>query len=54
MLACFAVLMTGITSLAGPGVMPVQTTLGLLLITSFSFAFVILGMMTALVRSLER
>jgi hypothetical protein len=51
---CFGVLMTGITSLAGLGLTPVQITVGLLLIGSLSLAIVVLGMMTTVVRSLER
>lgn len=48
------VLITGITSLAGLGLTPVQITLGLLLIGSLSVAVVVLGMMTTMVQSLER
>ena len=48
---CFGVLMTGIMSLAGLGLTPVQITLGLLLIGSLSLAIVVLGMMTTVVRS---
>ena len=51
---CFGVLITGITSLAGLGLTPVQITLGLLLISSLSIAMVVLGMMTTVVRSLRR
>jgi hypothetical protein len=51
---CFGVLMTGIMSLAGLGLTPVQITLGLLLIGSLSLAIVVLGMMTTVVRSLSR
>jgi hypothetical protein len=51
---CFGVLMTGITSLAGLGLTPVQITLGLLLIGSLSLAIVVLGMMTTVVRSLSQ
>ena len=51
---CFGVLMTGIMSLAGLGLSPVQITLGLLLIGSLSLAIVVLGMMTTVVRSLKR
>ena len=51
---CFGVLITGITSLAGLGLTPVQITLGLLLIGSLSVAIVVLGMMTTVVRSLSQ
>jgi hypothetical protein len=51
---CFGVLITGITSLAGLGLTPVQITLGLLLIGSLSLAIVVLGMMTTAVRSLSQ
>ncbi len=50
---CFGVLMTGIMSLAGLGLTPVQITLSLLLIGSLSLAIVVLGMMTTVVRSLK-
>jgi len=50
---CFSVLMTGIMSLAGLGLTPVQVTLALLLICSLSLAILVLGMMTTLVRSLK-
>ena len=45
--------MTGIMSLAGLGLTPVEITLGLLLIGSLSLAIVVLGMMTTVVRSLK-
>jgi hypothetical protein len=51
---CFGVLMTGIMSLADLGLTPVQITLGLLLIGSLSLAFLVLGMMTTVVRALSQ
>jgi hypothetical protein len=51
---CFGVLITGIMSLAGLGLTPVQITLGLLLIGSLSLAIVVLGMMTTVVRSMSQ
>ncbi len=46
-------LITGIMSLAGLGLTPVQITLGLLLLSSLSLAVLVLGMMTTVVRSLK-
>jgi hypothetical protein len=51
---CMAVMITGIMSLAGLGLTPVQITLGLLLLCSLGLAVLVLGMMTTLVRSLKR
>jgi hypothetical protein len=51
---CFGVLITGIMSLAGLGLTPVQITLGLLLIGSLSLSIVVLGMMNTVVRSLSQ
>ncbi len=51
--ACVGVLITGILSLAGLGLTPVQVTLALLLICSLSLAVVVLGGMTTVVRSLN-
>jgi hypothetical protein len=51
---CFGVHITGVTSLAGLGLTPVQITLGLLLISSLSLAIVVLGIMTTVVRSLSQ
>ena len=51
---CMAVTITGIMSLAGLGLTPVQVTLGLLLLCSLSLAVLVLGMMTTVVRSLKR
>jgi hypothetical protein len=51
---CFGVLMTGIMSLAGLGLTPVQITLGLLLTDSLSLAVLVFGMMTTLVRFLSQ
>jgi hypothetical protein len=51
---CFGVLMTGIMSLAGLGLTPVQITLGLLLTSSLSLTVLVLGMMTTVVRLLKR
>ncbi len=51
---CVGVLITGITSLAGLGLSPVQITLGLLLICSLSLATLVLGMMTTVVRSVSQ
>ena len=51
---CMAVTITGIMSLAGLGLTPVQITLGLLLICSLGLAVLVLGMMTTVVRSLKR
>ncbi len=51
--ACVGVLITGILSLAGLGLTPVQVTLALLLICSLSLAVVVLGGMTTVVRSLK-
>jgi hypothetical protein len=48
--ACVGVLITGILSLAGLGLTPVQVTLGLLLICSLSLAVVVLGIMSTVVR----
>ncbi len=52
--ACIGILITGIPSLAGLGLTPVQVTLGLLLLCSLSLAVLVLGMMTTVVRSLKR
>ena len=51
---CMAVMITGIMSLAGLGLTPVQITLGLLLLCSLGLAVLVLGMMTTVVRSLKR
>ena len=51
---CMAVMITGVLSLAGLGLTPVQITLGLLLLCSLSLAVLVLGMMTTVVRSLKR
>jgi hypothetical protein len=51
---CFAILMTGVSSLAGLGLTPVQITLGLLLTGSLSLAVLVFGMMTTLVGALKR
>ena len=51
---CMVVMITGIRSLAGLGLTPVQVTLGLLLLCSLSLAVLVLGMMTTVVRSLNR
>ena len=51
---CMAVMITGILSLAGLGLTPVQITLGLLLLCSLGLAVLVLGMMTTVVRSLKR
>jgi hypothetical protein len=51
---CFGVHITGITSLAGLSLTPVQITLGMLLIGSLSLAIVVIGMMTTVVRSLSQ
>jgi hypothetical protein len=50
---CMAGLITGITSLPGLGLTPVQITLGLLLLCSLGLAVLVLGMMTTVVRSLK-
>ncbi len=52
--ACVGVLITGILSLAGLGLTPVQVTLALLLICSLSLAVVVLGGMTTVVRLVKR
>ena len=51
---CLGILLTGIMSLAGLGLTPVQITLGLLLLCSLGVAVLVLGMMTTVVRSLKR
>lgn len=51
---CMAVMITGIMSLPGLGLTPVQVTLGLLLLCSLSIAVLVLGMMTTVVRLLKR
>ena len=48
------IMITGVLSLAGLGLTPVQVTLGLLLLCSLSLAVLVLGMMTTVVRSLKR
>ena len=52
--ACVGIMITGILSLAGLGLTPVQVTLGLLVLCSLSLAVLVLGMMTTVVRSLKR
>jgi hypothetical protein len=51
---CMVVTIVGVESLAGLGLTPVQVTLGLLLLCSLSLAVLVLGMMTTVVRSLNR
>jgi len=51
--ACLGIMITGVRSLAGLGLTPVQVTLALLLLCSLSLAVLLLGMMTTLVRSLK-
>jgi hypothetical protein len=53
-LVCFAVLMTGIMSLTGLGLTPIQITLGLLMTGSLSLGILVLGMMTTLVGARKR
>jgi len=50
---CFGVLMTGMMSLAGLGLTPVQVTLGLMMICSLSLALVVFCLMTTLVRAMK-
>jgi hypothetical protein len=52
--ACLGIMITGVGSLAGLVLTPVQVTLGLLLLCSLSLAVLVLGMMTTVVRSLKR
>ncbi len=51
---CMAVMITGIKSLPGLGLTPVEITLGLLLLCSLGLTVLVLGMMTTLVRSFKR
>ena len=51
---CMVVMIAGIRSLAGLDLTPVRVTLGLLLLCSLSLAVLVLGMMTTVVRSLNR
>ncbi len=51
--ACAGIMITGVRSLAGLGLTPVQVTLALLVVCSLSMAVLVLGMMTTLVQSLK-
>jgi hypothetical protein len=51
---CMVVMIAGIRSLAGLDLTPVRVRLGLLLLCSLSLAVLVLGMMTTVVRSLNR
>ena len=50
---CFGVLITGMMSLAGLGLTPMQVTLGLMMICSSSLALVVFGLMTTMVRAMR-
>ena len=52
--ACVGIMITGVRSLAGMGLTPVQVTLALLLLCSLSLAVLVLGMMTTVVQSLKK
>lgn len=52
--ACTGILITGVRSLTGLVLTPVQVTLALLLLCSLSLAVLVLGMMTTVVQSLKK